>query len=294
MLSESEADELAAAWTPQAPLTALDAAVLDELAELLGPPPEPEPDPDAFDELAELDELARMSEVTTFADRTRRVARNLAEEHDYRTYAHVVVDEAQDVAPLQWRMLARRARGATWTVVGDWVQSAWPDVEEVRTAMATSLGKARLREATLSTNYRTGTEVAALAARVLARIDPSAVPPAAVRSTGVEPLLRAGPLAEAVADLLAEVAGTVGVVAPRELVEQARRDLPADERLQVLDTWQAKGLEFDGCVVLAPERIVAEARTEPAGLRTLYVALTRATQRLTVVSDEPLDWLRAR
>ena len=76
--------------------------------------------------------------MTTFADRTRRVARNLAEEADYRTFAHVVVDEAQDVAPLQWRMLARRARGATWTVVGDWVQSAWPDVEEVREAMATA------------------------------------------------------------------------------------------------------------------------------------------------------------
>ena len=283
---------LRAAWSPGAPLTALDAALLDELAELVGPPPEPEPDPDAFDELAELDELARMSEVTTFADRTRRVARNLAEEQDYRTYAHVVVDEAQDVAPMQWRMLARRARGATWTIVGDWVQSAWPDVDEVRTAMAACLGRARLREVELTTNYRTGTEVAALAARVLARIDPDAVAPEAVRSTGVAPLLRGGPLADAVADLLAEVGGTVGVICPRELVAGVRADLPPDPRLQVLDTWQAKGLEFDGCAVLAPERIVAEGRTRPAGLRTLYVALTRATQRLTVVSDAPLDWLR--
>ncbi len=291
LFDEDEIDALASAWSGHGPLTALDAAVLDELAELLGAPPEPEPDPDTFDELAELDELARMSEVTTFADRTRRVTRSLAEEHDYRTYAHVVVDEAQDVAPLQWRMLARRARGATWTVVGDWVQSAWPDVEEVRTAMAACLGKAKLREVHLTTNYRTGTEVAALAGRVLARIDPAAVPPTAVRSTGVQPVLRQGPLADAVADLLAEVGGTVGVVAPRELVGQVRRELPADGRLQVLDTWQAKGLEFDGCAVLAPERIVAEGRTPAAGLRTLYVALTRATQRLTVVSDEPLDWL---
>lgn len=283
---------LGAAWSPGAPLTALDAALLDELAELVGPPPEPEADPDAFDELAELDELARVSEVTTFADRTRRTARNLAEEQDYRTYAHVVVDEAQDVAPMQWRMLARRARGATWTVVGDWVQSAWPDVAEVREAMATCLGRARLREVQLTTNYRTGTEVAALAARVLARIDPDAVAPEAVRSTGVEPALRGGPLADAVADLLADVGGTVGVICPRALVEQVRAELPADPRLQVLDTWQAKGLEFDGCAVLAPERVVAEGRTRPAGLRTLYVALTRATQRLTVVSDAPLDWLR--
>ncbi len=283
---------LAAAWSPGAPLTALDAALLDELAELVGAPPEPEPDPDAFDELAELDELARLSEVTTFADRTRRTGRHLAEEQDYRTYAHVVVDEAQDVAPMQWRMLARRARGATWTIVGDWVQSAWPDVDEVREAMATCLGRSRLREVQLTTNYRTGTEVAALAARVLARIDPDAVAPEAVRSTGVEPLLRGGPLAAAVADLLADVGGTVGVICPRELVAGVRASLPADPRVQVLDTWQAKGLEFDGCAVLAPERIVREGRTRPAGLRTLYVALTRATQRLTVVSDEPLDWLR--
>ena len=293
LFEAAEVTALADSWREGAPLTALDAAVLDELGELLGAPPEPEPDPDAFDELDELDELARMSEVTTFADRTRRVTRNIAEEHDYRTYAHVVVDEAQDVAPLQWRMLARRARGATWTVVGDWVQSAWPDVDEVRSAMAACLGKARLREVQLTTNYRTGTEVAALAARVLARIDPDAVPPAAVRSTGVEPLLRRGPLADAVAGLLADVGGTVGVVCPRALVDDVRATLPADDRLQVLDTWQAKGLEFDGCAVLAPEQIVAEAPTPSAGLRTLYVALTRATQRLTVVSDEPLDWLRA-
>ena len=293
LFDAQEVSLLAAAWSGPGPVTALDAAVLDELAELLGPPPEPEPDPDAFDELAELDELARMAEVTTFADRTRRTARNVAEEKDYRTYAHVVVDEAQDVTPMQWRMLARRARGATWTVVGDWVQSAWPDVDEVRTALATCLGRARVREVELTTNYRTGTEVAALAARVLARLDPDAVPPRAVRSTGVEPVLRSGPVAEAVADVLAQVGGTVGVVCPRALVAQVRRELPADERLQVLDTWQAKGLEFDGCVVLAPERIVAEGRTGPAGLRTLYVALTRATQRLVVVSDEPLDWLAA-
>ena len=291
LLDDDEVATLASSWSGDGPLTALDAAVYDELVELLGPPPEPEPEEDAFDELAELDDLARMSGVTTFADRTARVRRNLAEEADYRTYAHVVVDEAQDVTPLQWRMLARRARGATWTVVGDWVQSAWPDVDEVRAALQTSLGRSRVREVVLTTNYRTGTEVAELAARVLARIDPDAVPPQAVRSTGVQPVLRGGPPARAVADLLAEVGGTVGVVCPRALVADIREQLPDDPRLQVLDTWQAKGLEFDGCAVLAPERIVAEGRTEAAGLRTLYVALTRATQRLTVVSDEPLGWL---
>jgi len=288
LFGPEELAALASSW--QGPLTALDAAVYDELAELLGPPPEPEPDEDDLDELAELDELARSAEVTTFADRTRRTRRDLTAEHDYRTYAHVVVDEAQDVTPLQWRMLARRARGATWTVVGDWVQSAWPEVDEVRAAMATALGKARLRETVLTTNYRSSTEVAALAARVLARIDPAAVPPAAVRSTGVAPLLRGRPLAPAVADLLQQVGGTVGVVCPRALLAQARAELPPDDRVQVLDPWQAKGLEFDGCVVLEPDLVVSEGRTPEAGLRTLYVALTRATQRLVVVADRAPDW----
>ncbi len=239
LFDEAELAALSAWSAGSRVLTPLDAALVDELAELLGPPPEPEPEDD-LDELAELDDLARSAEVTTFADRTRRTARAVAQERDYRTYAHVVVDEAQDVAPLQWRMLARRARGATWTVVGDWVQSAWPDVEEVRGALTAALGRSRVREVLLRTNYRTSTEIAEVAARVLARIDPTAVPPAAVRSTGVPPVLRPGPLADAVSDVLREVGGTVAVVCPRSLVAQAREELgnalPPDPRLRVLDT----------------------------------------------------------
>lgn len=177
LLSPQEISALAASWTARAGLTAADAAVYDELAELLGAAPvEVDSDDDGWDELAELDELARESEVTTFADRNRTAARKLADERDYRTYAHVVVDEAQDVTPMQWRMLGRRARGATWTVVGDWVQSAWPDVQEIRDALAVVLGRSRLRSVELTTNYRTSTEVAALAARLLARIDPELRP----------------------------------------------------------------------------------------------------------------------
>jgi DNA helicase IV len=209
----------------------------------------------------------------------------------------VVVDEAQDVTPMQWRMLGRRARGATWTVVGDWVQSAWPDVQEVRDALATVLGRSRLRSVELTTNYRTSTEVAALAARLLARIDPALEPPEAVRSTGVEPLLVVGdPLTElagAVEALLGQVGGTVGVVAPYGRVEAVRDELPASPRLTVVDPWQVKGLEYDGCVVAYPHQIVAESRHPVAGLRSLYVALTRATQRLVVLSEEPLETLLA-
>jgi DNA helicase IV len=192
-------------------------------------------------------------------------------------------------------MLARRARGASWTVVGDWVQSAWPDVGEVQDALATVLGRSRLRTVELTTNYRTSTEVAALAARLLARIDPALTAPAAVRSTGVEPLLVVGDvLAELpgqVERLLGSGGGTVGVVAPHGRAQAVRDVLPADPRLSVVDPWQVKGLEYDGCVVADPHALVAEAAHPVAGLRSLYVALTRATQRLVVVSSEPLDSL---
>ena len=291
LYDEAEQRLLTSAW-PDEVLSAADTAVFDELAALLGPPPEPEVDPDdAWDELAELEALSVQHGVTTFADRNRGPSvRQL--EADHKTYAHVVVDEAQDVTPMQWRMLGRRARGATWTIVGDWAQSAWPDVDEVRVAMDEVLGKARLRTAELSTNYRTSTEIASLAAVVLRRIDPTAVAPDAVRTTGAEPTwLRVDDVAAAVPAavdrLLAEVSGTVGVVVPRAL-----RGMSFDDpRVAVVDTWEVKGLEYDGCVVVAPELVLAEGLTERSGLRTLYVALTRATQRLTVVSTHDQDWL---
>ena len=296
LLSDPESDALTLSWAGVAPLTAADAALYDELAELLGSPPvEADPEDDGWDEIAELDERARKSEVTTFADRHRSAARQVAQERDYRTYAHVVVDEAQDVTPMQWRMLGRRARGATWTVVGDWVQSAWPDVQEIRTALTTVLGRSRVRQVELTTNYRTSTEVAALASRLLARIDRQLLPPVAVRSTGVEPRLVEGdPLAlvvEEVEALLGQVGGTVGVVAPYALVDSVRDLLPHSGRLSVVDPWQVKGLEYDGCVVLDPHGIARESPHPMAGLRSLYVALTRATQRLVVLSESPLETL---
>ena len=291
LYDEAEQEALARSW-PETVLSAADVAIVDELDALLGPAPEPEPDPDdAWDELVELDQLAAEHGVTTFADRHRSARQVL--DHDHRSFAHVVVDEAQDVSPMQWRMLGRRARGATWTVVGDWAQSAWPAVTEIQGALDTAIGKARVRTVELSTNYRTSTEIAELAARVLRRIDASAVPPAAVRSTGVEPtwtvasdlLAEAGPQVDA---LLGSVTGTVGVVVPRSLRTQVRHP---DPRVAVVDPWQVKGLEYDGCLVVAPELIVAEALTEVAGLRTLYVALTRATQRLAVLSSHRQEWL---
>jgi DNA helicase IV len=290
LYDEAEQRLLARSW-PGEELSAADAALVDELTAVLGTPPEPEVRrDDEWGELDELEALAAAQGVTTFADRNRAARRGLDDDH--RTYAHVVVDEAQDVTPMQWRMLGRRARGATWTIVGDWAQSAWPDVAEIKGALDDVIGRAKVRTVPLRTNYRTSTEIADLAAHVLRRIDPDEHAPAAVRSTGVAPewVVSAEPAAEVgrlAAALLAEVAGTVGIVVPRSL-----RGLTVDDpRVAVVDPWQVKGLEYDGCLVVAPELVVSEAVTERAGLRTLYVALTRATQRLTVVSRHTQAWL---
>jgi DNA helicase IV len=287
LLSEAEAATLTEAWRRNDHLTAADAVLLDELDELIGEPPAPpepeddEPPPDDY------------GEVTTFADRSYRAARDLSADESHRDYAHVVVDEAQDVSPMQWRALGRRARSGTWTVVGDWAQSVWPHPEETAEAVVSVAGKRRVRRHELTTNYRTSTEIAELAATVLTLIDPEATPPAAVRSTGQAPVVHTGvsdleaTADEAVRALLAEVTGTVGVIATAADVEALRDTLPDEPRLLVLDTWQAKGMEFDGCLVVSPEHIAAESA---AGLRSLYVAITRATQRLVVITGADRPW----
>jgi len=285
-LLDTESALLEQTWRSASGLTPADVALLDELDELLGAPPAPpepeddEPVPDDY------------GEVTTFADRTFRSRRDLSADESHRDYAHVVVDEAQDVSPMQWRALGRRARSGTWTVVGDWAQSVWPDPEETSAAVVAVAGRRRVRRHELTTNYRTSTEIADLAAQVLALIDPGATPPAAVRSTGEPPVVRTGvpdltaSVREAASQLLRDVTGTVGVVATAADAP-ALRDLLDDPRILVLDTWQAKGMEFDGCLVVSPERIAAETA---AGLRSLYVALTRATQRLVVLSTADRPW----
>jgi hypothetical protein len=89
-----------------------------------------------------------------------------------------------------------------------------------------------------------------------------------------------------VAELLDAVDGTVGVITPAERRDAVAQWLPADPRLQVVDGMRAKGMEYDGVLVLAPDEIVAES---PAGVRVLYVALTRATHRLVTIATAE-DW----
>ncbi|MEV0397803.1 HelD family protein [Polymorphospora rubra] len=273
--------------------TIADVALLDELDELMGRPPQPKrrgQDPYHVRD--------GVREVTTYADR-QRAARAAAVDRpeDYRDYAHLVVDEAQDVSPMQWRMLGRRGRLASWTIVGDPAQTAWTgDPAELARARDHALGSRRRHEFTLSTNYRNPAEIFAEAAAVIREVSPDLPLPKAVRSTGVppvaltlpEPALRTA-VHDATTRLLAEVEGTVGVITPAprhaEVTAWLAELLTTTPRLQVVTGLQSKGMEYDAVLLLAPDEIRSEA-----GARTLYVALSRATQRLTkihVINDPP-------
>ncbi|MGC5020895.1 HelD family protein [Micromonospora sp. DT47] len=266
-------------------LTVADIALLDELDAMMGKPVRRAKQRRDPYQLA-----GGVRELSTFADRQRAArAADRERPEDYRDFAHVVVDESQDVSPMQWRMVGRRGRLASWTVVGDPAQTAWSgDPTELDRARDQALGRRRRHRFTLTTNYRNSAEIFAVAAAEIRRLHPDLALPTAVRSTGVDPVALIVPAAElvpvtveAVETLLAEVEGTVGVITP-----VPRRDEVAGwlgdrggSRLQVVTSLQAKGMEYDGVVLVCP----GEIRAEPSGVRTLYVALSRATQRLTTV-----------
>ena len=240
-----------------------------------------------------------MPELTTFVDRDqpRQNPRTTVRMED-DGYAHVLVDEAQDLTPMQWRMVGRRGRTATWTVVGDPAQSSWPVPEESKNARELALGDKARHDFHLSTNYRNSKEIYDFAARYAERAGLDADLPNAVRETGVDPEertvvdLRDG-TREAVTDLAEAVEGTVAIVVPRPGADRSRsgstagRDLAVDTaggssaRVAVLTGLETKGLEFDGIVVVAPDEIEAESAT---GRSTLYVVLTRATQRMVTLT----------
>ncbi|WP_433918852.1 UvrD-helicase domain-containing protein [Streptomyces canus] len=274
-------------------LSVHDIAMLDELQAVLGTPARPRKrrELDPLDHLTGLEELMPVREESQ-RERAERLAQERVE------YAHVIVDEAQDLTPMQWRMVGRRGRHATWTVVGDPAQSSWSDPDEAAEARDEALGTRPRRRFQLTVNYRNPSEIADLAAKVLALAMPGSTAPSAVRSTGVQPrfvttnsgrgAVTRKSLGETVreeaARLLDLVDGTVGIVVAMNRREEAARWLTGlGDRVVALGSLEAKGLEYDATVVVSPAEIADES---PAGLRVLYVALTRATQQLTVVSAE--------
>ncbi|MFT3862117.1 HelD family protein [Micropruina sp.] len=265
-----------------------DIALLDELASLLGPVPA---DADAEDPV--FIEGGAVAELVTVADRLSHRVADDPDESAHDEFAHLLIDEAQDITPMQWRMLRRRGAHASWTIVGDPAQSSWPDLAESEQALAELIGNAASRRHRLSVNYRSPAEVFTLAARVVSNAFPGADLPEAVRSTGIEPDLVGvepeqllGAVKRWAAQLLGELPGTVGVIAPPSRLAAVAATLAplADPRVVLVTPLQAKGLEYDGVIVVAPDDIVAES---PGGERVLYVALTRPTQRLVTVDPDP-------
>lgn len=221
-------------------------------------------------------------------------------------YGHVIVDEAQELSAMAWRMVARRNPARSMTVVGDVAQTGSPAGATSWKDMLTPLAGARWREERLTVNYRTPAEIMAVAANVLASVSPGERPPESVRSEGVPPraaAVPAGGLAAGVAALaradLADIGGPDGgrlaVIAPDALIpalaaaipEAVRGDRPEslDAAAALLTVTQAKGLEFDRVIVADPAGILAQSEN---GGHDLYVAITRATHRLAVVHEGEL------
>jgi len=220
-------------------------------------------------------------------------------------FGHVVVDEVQDLSPMQLRMLARRAPSGSMTVLGDVAQatsvSSCESWDEVLSHLPAPAG---LRRAELTLGYRAPGQVLELASRLLAVAAPGISPTRSVRPGKSAPRVMRAERAELVDVAAAEAARLVGegmlvgVIAPDEALgplEQRLRRLGVDAGLLerdglghavvVASARSAKGLEFDAVVVLEPAVI---AGTQVRGLRLLYVALTRAVQHLSIVHAEPL------
>ncbi len=292
------ADDVAVLSRPEAwgrdehDLSVDDVPLVDELRHLLG---EPQEDPDLHDDpLAHLVD-ANLPELTTISDREfggPRAQRRIEDD----TYAHVLVDEAQDLSPMQWRMVGRRGPTATWTVVGDPAQSSWPFPAEAEAAREEAMRNKQRYRFHLDKNYRNSAEIYRFAASYADRVGLAIDLPEAVRSTGVDPAeTKTGGDGDLAAEVAAEarrmldsLPGTVGIVSAAARLPEvtgwfggwAERRGGDQARLAVLTGLDTKGLEFDGIVVVAPGEIEAES---PTGRATLYVVLTRATQELTLV-----------
>jgi DNA helicase IV len=262
--------------------TSSDIPLLDEAAQLLGPLPIP----------AALHAYGQPVDPS----------------HDdgLRTYGHIIIDEAQDLSPMQLRMVARRSLSGSMTVVGDigqatgmWAPKDWDQV------LSYLPSKRPPRLVTLSVGYRTPAEVMAMAARVLAVAAPGLIVPRSVRTNGHEPeVIRFDSVEEMIAGIDLVVArlrealglGTIAVLCPDEHVDSLSArlsvaDVELDptgltgEGVTVLPVRMAKGLEFDGVIVVEPAEVASDSAQ---GLRALFVALTRATRELVVVHSAEL------
>ena len=285
--------------------TVSDIPLLDELIDLLGKAPEPaKRREDEAEHAAEAEYAAGVLDLlrldreeqdedfgltaehllydTDLAGRfvetdTRDLAERAAADRDW-TYRHVVVDEAQELSEMDWRMLMRRCPGRSFTVVGDLAQRRSAAGATDWGAMLDHYVPGRWVYRSMTVNYRTPAEIMAVAAAVLAEFAPGVEPPESVRACGVRPWSRKvtdDELPGAVAEFVRAEAGREGtsvVIGPPDVPGA----VPASD---------TKGLEYDAVLLVDPDRILEDG---PRGAAELYVALTRATQRLGVLHRGPL------
>nr|WP_198429170.1 RNA polymerase recycling motor ATPase HelR [Nocardia bovistercoris] len=281
-----------AAWTVS------DTPMLDELVDLLGAEGPPADDAerarkaeaeyaagvldilvdradlmDDEDHLLAQDMLYAEDLADRFLERdTRELVERAAADRTW-TYRHVVVDEAQELSEMDWRVLMRRCPNRSFTVVGDLAQRRSAAGADSWASMLEPYVPRRWAYRSLTVNYRTPAEIMDVAAAVLAEFAPAVRPPESVRACGVQPWAREvteDELAGAVEEFVRAESGRDGtsvVIGPS--------DVPG-----AVAASETKGLEFDAVLVVDPERILADG---PRGAAELYVALTRATQRLGVL-----------
>jgi len=227
---------------------------------------------------------------------------------EIRTFGHIVIDEVQDLTPMQLKMASRRSLNGSLTVVGDLAQATGPLAPDRWEDVLAHLPERKpSRVVGLSVGYRIPAQIMELADRVMRAARPDLRSPTAVRVGDAAPsIVRAASrtelgvtTAEEVAKMTTDLTSrNVAVVAPDALVEEISAALSnagiehgratrtgLDDPVTVVPVSVVKGLELDGVIVVEPARIV---RDEVQGLRALYVALTRPTQRLTVVHAEEL------
>ena len=225
------------------------------------------------------------------------------DEDGIRTYGHIVVDEAQDLSPMELRVIDRRSLNGSMTIVGDIAQATSAQAHDSWDSVLRHLPDRRTpRFAELTIGYRLPGPAMALASKVLTLAAPNLTPPSSVRETGDEPIIERSSESQFSADLAAAVrrelnavgAGNVGVIAPTIWLERIESALKQhgidygraqrgslDHQVTVAPVNLIKGLELDACIVVEPGEILLR---EHRGAQTLYVALTRATRRLSVLA----------
>ncbi|WP_166972329.1 HelD family protein [Brevibacterium atlanticum] len=296
--------------------TVSDVPLLDELAELLGSNPQPtQARDDAAREYAEavvdMTETGGMVTADMLAARweeqgpSSTLAERALEDREW-TYGHLVVDEAQELSPMQWRVLFRRVPSKSATVVGDLAQSSQVDNARTWSSILSEFVGDRFALQVLTVSYRTPQSVMDLANRYLHRHFPQLELVESVRQGGADPRLDTfaaesdmlGSLAEAAAQEVAEAAGgKIAVIADDDLIDPIAEVLAdfdfgrsvtgLDHQIALITPQQAKGLEFDSVIIVEPGRIAPVGSGE--GIGGLYVALTRTTERLRILASESTE-----